>query len=119
MQNVMVVKEENFILKDIAERIEEEGLVRFASEAALDMDFSNMDELENAIRRSYNICIAAEIPIKGNFKRIYTCSPDGIICDWKLSVLAYNLVCLNGDSSSFKVAKMQVSLLKNEFTKHI
>ena len=87
----------------------------YASEAAKEMEFVNLIELEDAIKRSIELLIQAKIPVEGNFKRIYTCSNKSVTLDWKLSILGYLLVCLNGSSKNEKVARMQISILKEYY----
>ena len=96
-----------------AELLVEQNLVYYASEAADEMGFESFDELTEAIRRSMELCRATGLPINNNFRRIFKSSPMGLVFDWKLSVLAYHLVQLNGDSSNDRVAKLQIDLLKN------
>ncbi|HET6992438.1 MAG TPA: hypothetical protein VFJ43_13980, partial [Bacteroidia bacterium] len=71
------------------------------------------DELLSAVKRSMELCMTAGLPVKANFKRIYKSCPDGIHFDWKLSVLAYYLVKLNGDTCNHHVAELQIHLLKD------
>jgi hypothetical protein len=66
--------------------------------------------MQNAVHRSMELCSANGLNLKHNFKRIFKGSPLGIVPDWKLSLLAYNLVRLNGNSSNPNVAKLQISL---------
>lgn len=101
-------------IEDFIFQFKELNMICYASEAAADMNFKNFDELEHAIKDAIEVCLQSGLPIEDNFRRIYKCSSDGIIYDWKLSLLAYKLVCLNGDSSNPKVAQLQVELLKNQ-----
>lgn len=99
-------------VEDFMKQLKELNLVTYASEAAKEMDFGSNDELVNAVKRSMWICENSGIPVEGNFKPIYKCSAEGIEFDWKLSGLAYTLVCINGNSISPKVASKQMELLK-------
>lgn len=98
--------------QDFLEQLKDLNLVKYASEAAAEMEFDGIAELNETVKRAMELCIHAGIPVDGNFRRIYMCSPDGIVYDWKLSMLAYRLVCINGWSSNQNVAKMQIDLLK-------
>ncbi len=99
-------------VKEFIEQLKELNLVRYASDAAAEMEFDGIDELTDAIKRATEICIHAGIPLEGNFRRVYLCSGEGIVYDWKLSVLAYRLVCVNGWTSNPNVARLQIDLLK-------
>jgi hypothetical protein len=61
------------------------------------------------------LCEANGLPINNNFRRIFKCSSMGLVFDWRLSVLAYHLVQLNGNVSNNRVAKLQIELLKNYY----
>lgn len=100
------------IVLDFLSSLKELNLVRYASEAASDMEFSSEQELEGAVTRAMQACVASGHEVDGNFKRIYMCSERGITYDWKLSLLAYRLVCLNGESANTNVAHMQAKLVR-------
>lgn len=100
-------------VEDFMKQLKELNLVAYASEAAKEMGFCSADELTRAVKRSMQICENSGIPVEGNFKPIYKCSAEGIEFDWKLSGLAYNLVCINGESVNPKVASKQIELLKH------
>lgn len=102
------------VIEDFIENIKELNLIYYASDAATKMEFENEKEFHEAIKRAMDLCSNAGIPLEGNFKRIYKCAYDGIRYDWKLSVLGYKLVCMNGGSSNPNVAHMQLQLLKNQ-----
>jgi len=96
-----------------AELLVEQNLVYYASEAADEMEFESFDELQEAVRRSMELCEARGLPVNNNFRRIFKSSSVGLVFDWRLSVLAYRLVQLNGDPCNNRVAKLQIDLLKN------
>lgn len=93
----------------------ERNLVYYASEAGDQMGFESYDELLEAVRRSMELCQATGFPITTNFRRIFICSQNGLIFDWKVSVLAYHLVKLNGGPCNNRVAKLQIDILKNYY----
>jgi hypothetical protein len=99
------------LIDDYDSITDESGLRYFASDAAQEMGFSGPEELQEAVLRAGNLCLAQGLPLKQNFKRIYRCTENGVYCDWKLSVLAYRLVCLNGYTLNPRVAALQVKLL--------
>lgn len=96
------------------EQMKDINLIYYASEAADEMEFENAEEMHDAVKRSIELCLQANIPVDFNFKRIYTSSNEGIRYDWKLSVLAYRMVCLNGGSFNPNVARMQIKLIKEQ-----
>ena len=95
-------------------QLRELNLICYASDAAREMDFNGEDEFHEAVGRAMELCIHAGIPVEGNFRRVFTCAGSAVTYDWKLSVLAYQLVCINGFTSNPGVAKMQVDLIKNQ-----
>jgi hypothetical protein len=74
--------------------------------------------LHNSVKYAMEICLSAGIPIKGNFQRVYKSFDDGLTYDWKLSLLAYKLVCLNGKSSNSNVARLTIKLIKDQHLNH-
>jgi hypothetical protein len=103
----------------LRDQIREHNLIYFASEAAAKMEFADIEEFQEAVKRAMELCLHAGIPLDMHFKRIYKCSFAGIIYDWKLSVLAFELVCLNGSAANPNVARMQIELVKNQSSRHI
>jgi hypothetical protein len=102
------------VIETFVNQAQENNLTYNASDAAEEMGFEDTSEFHDAVERTMKLCLQAGVPLEGNFKRIYTCSRDGIVYDFKLSVLAYRMLCLNGGSSNSKVAKMQIELLKSQ-----
>ena len=88
------------------------NLVHYASDAAADMKFEGIEEFNEAVKRSIELCMYAGIPVNHNFKRVYKTSLNGIVYDWRVSELGYRLVCLNGSTFNPKVAKLQMEVLK-------
>ncbi|HWY37220.1 MAG TPA: damage-inducible protein D [Bacteroidia bacterium] len=115
MNLTIITFPENNYFHEIAEEIKEKNLIFYASDAADKMAFESQEELQAAVKRAMELCIAQGYSVSSNFRRIFKSSPLGIIFDWKLSALAYNLVRLNGDPSNPLVAHLQISLLKNFF----
>ena len=102
------------VVEEFLERMSVINLMYFASDAGKEMQFGSMAELEEAVKRALEICLAAGLPMHGNFQRIYKCSEDGILYDWKLSPLAYRLVCISGAPFNPAVANLTIRLAKNE-----
>ena len=106
------------VVEEFGDKMAMLSLTSYASEAGVAMDFDSAEELHESVKRAMELCISAGIPTKGNFQRVYKSSPDGIVNDWKLSLLAYRLVCLSGRSSNPSVAHFTVDLIKNEHINH-
>ena len=98
---------------EFLDRISEQNLTYSASEAAHKMQFDSSEEMLTAVGRAMELCLSHGLSVSHNFMRVFKIYPHGIICDWKLSELAYNLVQLNGNSSNPKVAELQIRVLKN------
>jgi hypothetical protein len=106
------------IVDEIMEQMMTLNLVEYASSAFSEMEFDSTEELFDAVKRAMDLCLSADLPIKGNFQQVYKCSSEGIIYDWKLSTLAYRLVCMNGKTSNPNVARLMITLIKNEHLNH-
>jgi hypothetical protein len=115
MEPAVIVYTEKNYLEEIASLAAEQSLVYYASEAADQMGFDTLNELQDAVQRAMDLCQATGLPVRTNFRRIFKASPVGLMYDWKLSTLAYYLVQLNGDSSNPRVARLQMELLKTAF----
>ncbi|CAN5266560.1 hypothetical protein BH09BAC5_BH09BAC5_25520 [soil metagenome] len=89
------------------------NLTCFASEAAHEMEFESMEEFHYAIKRAIEICVYSGISVEANFRQVYICTDTGISYDWKLSLLGYRLVCLNGYCYNKNVAKLQMELINS------
>lgn len=114
MEELVIVRaNKTSFLDELREKIMEMNMIHYASEAALEMKFENLDELNYAIKQAMNIFSSIGISLEENFKGFYRCSEDGIKFDYKLSPLAYELVCLNGYSTNPNVAMMQITILQN------
>ncbi len=101
-------------IEDFTKQVNEMDLVCYASEAAHEMRFKDINEFHEAVQHAMEVCLFAGYPLEKHFKSIYKCSSFGIVYDWKLSTLGYLLVCMHGCSTNPSVAKMQIELLKNE-----
>lgn len=118
MQLTIIQTHASPVVDEFAEKMAMLNLINYASEAAMEMEFESLEEMHESVKRAMELCMSAGISIKGNFQRIYKCSDGGIVYDWKLSMLAYRLVCLSGNSSNPNVARLTIQLLKNEHLNH-
>jgi hypothetical protein len=118
MQLTLIQTQTTPVVDEFAEKMAVLNLLYYASEAVTEMGFDSPEELHDSVKRSMEFCLSAGIPIKGNFQRVYKCFNDRVMYDWKLSVLAYRLVCLSGKSSNPNVARLIIQLIKNEHLNH-
>jgi hypothetical protein len=114
MQLTIIQTQSYPVLEEFAEKMEALNLEHYASEAATEMEFDSLEELHNAVKDSMELCLSAGISIKGNFQRVYKSFEDGLTYDWKLSPLAYKLVCLNGKPANPRVAWLMIKLIKDQ-----
>jgi hypothetical protein len=118
MQLTLIQTHTTPVVEEFAEKMATLNLLYYASEAALEMEFDSMEELHDSVKRAMEFCLSAGIPIKGNFQRVYKCFDDGITYDWKLSPLAYRLVCFSGKPSNPNVARSFIQLIKDDHVNH-
>lgn len=99
-------------IDDFRDNFTDLGLRHFAGEL-LSYGIRNAAELERAVERAMTVCHAARIPLRANFRQVYTCYNGAMICDWRLSDLARRLVLLNADPDNPFMAKLQIELVTN------
>ena len=107
------------VVDEFVERLSEYNLRYYASEAVAEMDFDSIDELNGSVKKAMEICRSTGIPMKGNFQRVYKSYKDGLTYDWRLSELAYKLVCISGNPNNPSVARTIVNLIKDEHLHHL
>jgi len=113
MELLLAQTNQNSSIDNFLDQMKELNLIYYASDLEKQIDFGDNTELNDAVMRSMKLCKEANIPVDFNFKRIYKCSSDGIIHDWKLSILGYQLVCINGKAYNADIVQMQIDFLKN------
>jgi hypothetical protein len=118
MQLTIIQVNNSPVIGEFMERMEAFNLQYYASDAATEMGFDSLEELHNSVKRAMELCLSSGISIKGNFQRVYKSFDDGLIYDWKLSLLAYKLVCASGNSTNPKVAKLIIQLIKDQHLNH-
>jgi hypothetical protein len=118
MESSLIQTRTSPIVDEFMEQMVSLNLVEYASSAFGEMEFESTEELFDAVKRAMDLCLSAGLPIKGNFQQVYKCSSEGILYDWKLSALAYRLVCVNGKTSNPTVARLMITLIKNEHLNH-
>lgn len=119
MQLTRIQTQTSPVVDEFVEKMAALNLLYYATEAASEMEFNSIEELQDSVKRSMEFCLSAGIPVKGNFQRVYKCFDEGITYDWKLSQLGYRLVCLNGKPSNSTVARSLIQLIKDNQVNHI
>lgn len=115
MEIIVTRTNENSVIENFVKKARELGLTYYASEAAKEMEFEDVLEFHEAVKRAMKLCMQVGLKIDENFMQIYKCTPGEIIYDWKLSPIAYYLVCVNGESNNPNVAQLQVQMIKRQF----
>jgi uncharacterized protein YqgV (UPF0045/DUF77 family) len=118
MHLAIIQRQNSSYADEFAENSSAKNLLYYASEAATEMEFDSLQELHAAVKTAMELCLAAGIPIKGNFLRIYKSFGGELTYDWKLSVLAYKLVCVKGSPTNPNVARLIIQLIKEQHLKH-
>ncbi len=118
MQVAIIESHTSPVVDEFVDKLAELSLVRYASEAVNEMDFDSLEELNESVKKAMEICQFSGISMKGNFLRVYKSYSEGITYDWRLSPLAYKLVCICGNTSNPNVASAIVHLIKNEHLNH-
>lgn len=85
----------------------------YMASTLMPLGFNDMRQLKCAVDRAIKICMAAAIPVNAHFKLLYLSDHGQLVCDWKLSRLARQLVLINGDPNNPIIAKMQIRLLES------
>lgn len=75
--------------------------------------YQDFHELDEAVLRSFQICLQLQIPITQHFRRIHVYDHQGAIeSDWALSDLGFYLLLLNGNARNPAVAHAQAWALR-------
>ena len=119
MQIAIIQTQTSPLVDEFAEKLEMLNLIHYASEAVDEMEFDSFEELHESVKRAMGIFITAKIPIKGNFQRVYKSYAEGITYDWKLSELAYKLVCISGSPANANVARSIIQLIIEEHINYL
>lgn len=118
MELTVVQTHTSSVVDEFAEKVAALNLMYYASDAASEMEFDSLDELHESVKRAMELCMASGISMKGNFQRVYKSFDGGLTYDWKLSLLAYRLVCISGRSSNPMVSRLIIQLIKNDHLNH-
>ena len=84
----------------------------YASEMIELVDIGKEDELQGAMLRAQEACKVMGIPLENHFKKVYRDAEHEVVCDYKLSPLAFGLVCVNASPANKNIARIQVEMVK-------
>ena len=84
----------------------------YASEVIELVEIGKEEELQGAMLRAREACRVMGIPLENHFKKVYRDAEHEVVCDYKLSPLAFGLVCINANPTNRNIAQIQVELVK-------
>ncbi len=100
-------------LLEFIDAVIDSNMRHYATEIIEMVEMGKEDELIEAMRRAQEACRIMNIPIDKHFKKVYRDNPDHrVICDYKLSPLAFGLVCINANPSNKNIARIQIEMIK-------
>jgi hypothetical protein len=84
----------------------------YASEIIELVEMGKEEELRGAMLRAQEACRVMGIPLENHFKKVYRDAEREVVCDYKLSPLAFGLVCINASPANKNIARIQVEMVK-------
>ena len=84
----------------------------YASEIIELIEMGKEEELHGAMLRAREACQVMGIPLENHFKKVYREADSSVICDYKLSPLAFGLICINASPANKNIARIQVEMVK-------
>ncbi len=84
----------------------------YASEIIELVEMGKEEELRGAMMRAQEACRVMDIPLENHFKKIFRDAEHSVVCDYKLSPLAFGLVCINASPANKNIARIQVEMIK-------
>jgi hypothetical protein len=99
-------------LLEFIDAVIDSDMKHYATEIIEMVEMGKDEELLQAMKRAQDACVSLGIPVDEHFKKIYRESHHDVICDYKLSPLAFGLVCINANPSNRNVAQIQVGIVK-------
>lgn len=84
-----------------------------------DSVYSDLQELDAALHKSFMICMNLHVPIQEHFQKLHVHNVAGHVDeDWALSDLAFYLLLLNGDVHKSAVAEAQAFAIRHIIQHH-
>jgi hypothetical protein len=91
--------------------LKQKELPYYASDIMEKLGYDNKCDFDAALKRTFKILRAMQLPLNENFRQVYKYTEDGKMrTDWQVSALASFLLTLNGNPCNPNVAKAQVFL---------
>ncbi len=84
----------------------------YASEIIELVEMGREEELKGAMVRAQEACQVMGIPLENHFKKVYRDTERSVVCDYKLSPLAFGLICINASPANKNIAHIQVEMVK-------
>ena len=91
-------------------QFKQKELPYYASDLMEKLGYDNTCDFESAMKRTFQILRAMEMPLNQNFHQVYKYTNGKLNPDWQVSTLASFLLTLNGNPCNLNVAKAQVFL---------
>ncbi len=99
-------------LLEFIDAVIDSNMRHYASEIIELVEMGNEKEIINAMIRAQDACRALDIPVEEHFKKVYRDDlQHRVICDYKLSPLAFGLICINANPKNKNIARIQVELI--------
>jgi hypothetical protein len=98
-------------LLEFIDAVIDSNMRHYASEIIEMVEMGHEEELLRAMQRAQDACRAMDIPIDKHFKKVYRESHQNVICDYKLSPLAFGLICINANPANKNIARIQIEMI--------
>ncbi|MBB6610212.1 hypothetical protein H7F15_04100 [Pontibacter sp. Tf4] len=99
-------------ISSFLDSLAERNLTYYASDLLSRHACQNLSELDQAVKRTTEVCTCMRLPLRENIKAVYRSRGGQVIRDWRLSPMAYMLLLINADTSNEVVAQLQAELIK-------
>ncbi len=87
----------------------------FVRDIMTNLNIDDDNEIEIAVRRTFDACKILQISKNHNFKKVFRFDGKNLHVDWKISSLACYLIIINCDPSNTLVARAQLHFAINQF----
>jgi hypothetical protein len=99
-------------LLEFIDAVIDSNMRHYASEIIEIVEIGREEELLEALKRAQDACRVLNIPLDKHFKKVYRESKHNIVCDYKLSPLAFGLICINANPVNKNIARIQIEMIK-------
>ena len=98
-------------LLEFIDAVIDSDMRHYASEIIEMVEMGREQELLEAMQRAQTACQTMNIPIEQHFKKVYRESHQNVVCDYKLSPLAFGLICINANPANKNIARIQIEMI--------